>query len=219
LHQSAVSLDQKGAIMVQAVLFDIGNVLVGWNPYAVYDDLIGVERRKAFFEAVPMFKENERIDMGDPFSDVVASIAERYPDWHPEIEIWQTKWADMVSPVIDHSVRLLRALRAKGVPVFALSNFGDQTFDMAQERYPFLTEFDRAYVSGRLKMIKPYPDIYAHVEQDCGIAPADLLFTDDLPANIETARSRGWQTHLFQGPQGWAECLVRHGILSQEDAV
>jgi len=125
----------------------------------------------------------------------------------------------MVSPVIDHSVRLLRALRAKGVPVFALSNFGDQTFDMAQERYPFLTEFDRAYVSGRLKMIKPYPDIYAHVEQDCGIAPADLLFTDDLPANIETAQSRGWQTHLFQGPQGWAECLVRHGILSQEDAV
>ena len=113
--------------MINAVLFDIGNVLVGWNPFAVYDVLIGPDRRHAFFDAVPMFKENERIDLGDDFTEVVQSIAQRYPEWSTEIEIWQTRWADMVSPSIDHSVRLLRALRAKGIPVYALSNFGDQT--------------------------------------------------------------------------------------------
>lgn len=204
--------------MINAVLFDIGNVLVGWNPFAVYDALIGPDRRRAFFDAVPMFQENERIDLGDDFTEVVQSIAQRYPEWSTEIEIWQTQWADMVSPSIDHSVRLLRALRTKGIPVYALSNFGDQTFDFAQNRYPFLREFDHAYISGRLKMVKPYADIYAHVETHCGFAPNTLLFTDDLPANIETASSRGWQTHLFTGPQGWANCLISHGLLSESEA-
>lgn len=204
--------------MVKAVLFDIGNVLVGWNPFGVYDALIGEDRRRAFFDAVPMFKENERIDLGEDFNSVVQSIAERYPEWSTEIEIWETKWTEMVSPVIDHSVRLLNALKARNVPVFALSNFGDKTFDMAQERYSFLNNFDRAYISGRLKMIKPYPEIYEYIEHDCGYNPHDLLFTDDMPANIETAKSRGWQTHLFQGSQGWADCLVAHGLLNESEA-
>ncbi|MEO0905426.1 MAG: HAD-IA family hydrolase, partial [Pseudomonadota bacterium] len=119
---------------------------------------------------------------------------------------------------IDHSVRLLRALRANAVPVFALTNFGIQTFEIAEPVYPFLGEFDRRYISGHMGVIKPDAEIYAQVEADCGVPPAALLFADDRIDNINMAAARGWQTHLFEGPQGWADRLVADGLLSKDAA-
>jgi len=203
---------------VEAVVFDIGWVLIEWRPEAVYDGLIGAERRKALFEAVPMAAANLDVDRGAPFRATFAALAEAHPGWAQEIMLWPHHWPEMVAPRIDRSVRLLHGLKARGVPVFALTNFGDETFDIAQELYPFFRDFDRRYVSGRLKCIKPEPEIYAAVERDSGIAPGALLFTDDSPANIAAAAARGWQTHLFTGPEGWAELLVTKGLLSAEEA-
>jgi 2-haloacid dehalogenase len=124
----------------------------------------------------------------------------------------------MFAPQIDRSAALLRACRARGVPVFALSNFGAETFVMAQQRYPVLREFDRAYISAHLGVIKPDPAIYAAVEADCGLAPGSLLFVDDRPENIAAAEARGWRGHVFDGPEGWAAALVAHGVLSEEEA-
>ena len=204
--------------MIQAVLFDIGNVLISWNPLGVYDRLIGVDRRVAFFDAVPVFEYNKGLDRGMSLAAVVDDMIADHPDWADECAIWRDHWADMVAPAIDHSVRMKSALMAKGIPVFALSNFGRDTFGLAQERYPFLCEFDRFYVSGRMGMIKPDDDIYAAVETDCGLPPGALLFADDMADNIVTAARRGWHTHLFQSPQGWADCLVGHGLLTSEEA-
>ena len=97
---------------------------------------------------------------------------------------------------------MMRALKAKDMPVFALTNFGDQSFAYAQSEYVFLSEFDRTYVSGRMKVIKPDPAIYEMVEADCGIAPERLFFIDDRTENIEAAKARGWQVHHFTGPAG-----------------
>jgi 2-haloacid dehalogenase len=124
----------------------------------------------------------------------------------------------MVSPAIDHSVRLLRALRHAGHPVFALSNFGMQTFEMARIEFPFLDEFDQRFISAHLGVNKPDAAIYQAVEAGCGIAPDALLFTDDLPTNIDAAAKRGWQTYLFDGSQGLADRLVSEGLLTQEAA-
>ncbi len=124
----------------------------------------------------------------------------------------------MASPAIDHSVRLLRALRCAGHLVLALSNFGNETFQIARLAYPFLDEFDRIFVSAELGMSKPDTEIYQRVEAECGIAQNALLFTDDRPENIAAARARGWQTHLFDGPVGWAARLVRDGVLTTEAA-
>ena len=113
---------------------------------------------------------------------------------------------------------MLRALRRKDIPVFALTNFGTHTFEIAEKEYPFLEEFDKRYISGAMKVIKPDPVIYQMLEDDCGIAPSGLLFADDRADNIEAAATRGWQTHMFEHPEGWAERLVAEGLLSDEEA-
>ena len=204
---------------VDAVVFDIGNVLIEWNPERLYDKVIGEDRRKAMFAEVDLHGMNDRVDKGANWIEEVRATAETYPQWADEIMMWHDRWLEMASPAIDHSVRLLRALRSKGVPVFALTNFGIQTFELGEREYPFLEEFDRRYVSGHMGVIKPDPQIYQMVEDDCGVAPSGLLFADDRADNIAMAESRGWQTHLFTGPQGWADRLVVEGLLSAEEAL
>lgn len=204
--------------MIKAVIFDIGNVLIEWQPENFFDRAIGEERRRAMFEAVDLHGMNDRIDVGGGFKDIIYDTAEAYPAWRDEVRMWHDNWIALASPVIGHSVKLQRALRSKGVPVFTLTNFGIESFDYASSIYTFLNEFDRKYVSGHMQVIKPDPRIYEMVEQDCGVAPEHLLFADDRTANVTAAQARGWNAHLFEGPQGWANCLVSHGLLTAEEA-
>lgn len=202
----------------QAVVFDIGNVLLEWHPERFYDAAIGPARRKAMFDEVDLHAMNETVDLGAHFTDTVYAMADDHPAWRDEIRLWHDRWIEMATPVIPHSVRLMRALQAKGVPVFSLTNFGIQSFDLAASHYPFLRDFDRQYISGNLQLMKPAPDIYKALESDCGVMPEALIFTDDKPDNIDMAASRGWQVHLFEGPQGWADRLVEASLLTREQA-
>ncbi len=204
--------------MIRAVVFDIGNVLIEWQPERFYDATIGEARRKQMFAQVDLHGMNDLVDTGHDFRQTIYDWAEKYPEWRDEIRMWHDRWLDLATPAIPHSVRLLRALRAKGVPVFALTNFGIGTWQIATPVYEFLNEFDRPYVSGHMGVIKPNARIYEMVEQDCGLPPESLLFTDDRAENIEAARNRGWQGHRFDGPQGWAECLVSKGLLTAGEA-
>lgn len=203
---------------IHAVIFDIGNVLIEWQPERHYDRVIGKERREAMFAEVDLHGMNDLVDQGHHFTDTIYEWAEKYPEWRDEIRMWHDDWIELAAPEIPHSVRLLRALRSKNIPVFALTNFGVQNFDYATTVYPFLNEFDRLYVSGRMKTVKPHSDIYQRVEEDCQLAPEALLFADDRLENIEAAQARGWATHHFTTPQGWAECLVSAGLLSPNEA-
>lgn len=203
----------------QAVIFDIGNVLFGWQPEAFYDRAIGPKVREALFAEVDLHGMNELIDKGAPFRETIYDWAGRHGRWAEEIRLWHDRWAEIASPLIDGSIRLQRALRARGVPVFALTNFGNHSFSFAESLYPFLSEFDRRYISGRMGVIKPDPRIYAMVEADCGVAPGALLFTDDRAENIAAAAARGWQTHHFTGPDGLAARLVAEGLLSDQEAL
>lgn len=202
----------------QAVVFDIGNVLIEWHPERFFDRVIGPERRKAMFDAVDLNGMNEAIDLGAQFSETIYATADKHPEWRAEIRMWHDRWIEMASPVIPHSARLMAALQARGIPVFSLTNFGIQSFEHAAAHYPFMHDFDRQYISGHLQLIKPDPQIYETLEADCGVAPGALIFTDDRPDNIEMAASRGWQVHLFDGPQGWANRLVETGLLTRKEA-
>ncbi|MFT3690532.1 HAD family hydrolase [Paenirhodobacter sp.] len=204
--------------MVEAVIFDIGNVLIEWQPERHYDSIMPRVAREAMFAEVDLHAMNDVIDRGGPFRETVAACAARYPRWRDAILRWHDDWLHMAAPEIPQSVRLLRALRARGVPVFALTNFGVETFALAQEHYPFLREFDRAFVSGHLRIAKPDPAIYERVEAETGLTGARILFTDDRADNIATAHIRGWKTHRFEGPEGWAARLVAEGLLAAQDA-
>lgn len=202
----------------EAVIFDVGNVLTCWQPEAFYDRVIGEDRRRALFAAVDLHGMNDRIDEGALFRETIYGLAEATPDWADEIRMWYDRWIELASPRIEGSIRLQRALRAKGVPVFALTNFGRYSFEEALPKMDFLADFDRLYVSGRMGVIKPDPRIYEMVEQDCGIRPDLLLFTDDRADNITAAARRGWRTHQFESWQGWARRLVAEGLLTVKEA-
>jgi 2-haloacid dehalogenase len=203
---------------IDAVVFDIGRVLIEWNPEGFFDARIGPDRRTALFAEVDLHEMNLDIDRGHDFRASVYKLADQHPDWAEEIRHWHDSWIEMASPEIPHSVRLMRALQARDVPVFALTNFGVGTFEVARKAYPFFDEFDRSFVSGHLRTIKPEPEIYDHLERDTGVAPDRLLFTDDRPENIEAAAARGWHTHLFTTPDTWAARLVDEGLLTPEEA-
>ena len=202
----------------KAVIFDIGNVLIEWQPERFYDAVIGRERREAMFDTIDLHGMNERVDRGEHFTETIYATAEEYPDWHAEIRMWHDRWIEMASPVIDHSVRLMNALQAKGMPVFSLTNFGIQSYDFAATHYPFLRAFDRDFISGHMAVIKLDAQIYQMLEHASGLNGADLIFTDDRADNIAAAKARGWNTHLFKGPQGWADRLVSEGLLSADEA-
>ncbi len=203
---------------IDAVVFDIGRVLIEWKPESYFDGRLGPDRRKQLFQEVDLHGMNLGVDRGDDFRTSVYGLAERHPEWADEIRHWHDSWIEMASPEIPHSVRLMRALQARGTPVFALTNFGIGTFEIARKVYPFFNEFDQAFVSGHLRTLKPEPEIYEHVERDTGIAPDRLLFTDDSEKNVEAAAARGWHTHLFTTPGTWAQRLVSEGLLTPEEA-
>jgi 2-haloacid dehalogenase len=202
----------------KAVIFDIGNVLIEWQPERFYDTQIGEARRRAMFAAVDLHAMNDRIDQGQNFTHVITRAAQDSPKWHDEIMMWHDRWLEMATPAIDHSVRLMGALQRKGIPVFSLTNFGIETYAIAAQEYSFLTDFDRDFVSGHMGVTKPDPRIYAMVEAGAGLSGQALLFADDRIENITQAQEHGWQTHLFDGPQGWADRLVAAGLLTLKEA-
>lgn len=202
----------------QAVMFDIGNVLIGWQPELVYDARIGSERSKAFFAEVPIHAANIEVDRGAPFHATIRALADAHPQWAEQVMWWHDDWLTMVTPVIEGSVATLRALKAKGVPIYALTNFGAETFVIAKAAFPFLTEFDHAFVSAHLGVIKPDPAIYRVVEETTGLRPEDLLFVDDKAENIAAAIARGWKGHVFDGWNSWAARLVTEGLLTTKEA-
>ena len=203
---------------VEAVVFDIGNVLIEWQPERFFDKVIGLDRRRAMFSAIDLHGMNDRVDRGENFHQVIVETAARYPDWRDEVMLWHDRWIEMAAPVIDHSVRLMEALQKRGMPVFSLTNFGIQTYDHAAQHYPFLRAFDRDFISGHMAVTKPDPQIYAQLEEGSGLSGAELLFADDRADNIAAAQTFGWQTHLFEHPQGWADRLVAEGLLTREEA-
>jgi 2-haloacid dehalogenase len=203
---------------VDAVILDIGNVLIEWDPARLFDQVMPPADRTRMFDEVDLDAMNRAIDLGAPFRETVYRTAEQHPQWARFIRLWHDRWIEMATPEIPDSRRLMQSLRRRNVPVFALSNFGVDSLVIAEAHYPFLTEFDGRFISGHLGVMKPDPAIYTLVEDAVGVPPGRLLFADDRAENVAAARARGWQAHLFEGPAGWANRLVAAGLLSEEEA-
>jgi len=199
--------------MIKAVVFDIGNVLMEWHPDKVYGELIpDVARRKAIFEEVGLDEMNLDVDRGAPFKETIYAKADAFPQYGDLIRAWHDRWIEMAQPLIPKSWEILRKLKSQGMPVFALSNFGVESYEYAKSVYPELDEFDVEFISGRLRMIKPDIGIYAHLEEETGLSGADLVFFDDRLDNIEAAQKRGWHGFVFTSPDQMAIDLKGLGL-------
>jgi 2-haloacid dehalogenase len=201
-----------------AMVFDIGRVLIGWEPERLYERLIpDAEVRARFFREICPPEWNDAFDRGRPMPQGVAEDAARHPDHAPLILAWWERWREMIGPEIPGSVACLRALKRKGVPVYGLTNFAAETFVIAQEMFPFLTEFDAVVVSAHVRFNKPEPAIYAALEAAVPEAPGALFFADDKAENVAAAEARGWTGHVFTTPEGLQRALIGHGLLTADE--
>lgn len=199
--------------MVDAVVWDIGNVLGYWRPEAYYDARLGAEGRLRFFEETGIEAVNVEIDRGLPARETIYAHAEAHPRWADEIRLWVDDWAEMFKTPVPGAAEVFAEVKATGIRMLALSNFGAETFEIAKGLHPVLTGFDETYVSAHLGLIKPDPAIYAALEDGSGLAGASLLFADDKAENIEAAEALGWKGHLYDGAAGWRARLVAEGVL------
>ncbi len=194
-------------------VFDIGNVLLDWDPRYLYRKLFAdAERMEWFLREVLTRDWILETDRGKPFQEAVAERAARYPDFATEIEAFDSRWLETISGPIAPSIALLETLRARGVPIYAITNFSAQKFAVAREVFPFLARFDGIVVSGEEKLLKPDAAIYRLLLDRYGLAAADCLFIDDVAANIEGAHRIGMQGHHFRHADGLAGELRRHGF-------
>ncbi len=188
--------------MVKAVVFDIGNVLLEWHPDKVYGGLIpDPVERAAFFEEVGLDEMNLDVDRGAPFKETIYAKADEFPQYGDLIRAWHDRWIEMAQPLIPGSWEILQSLKGQNVPVYALSNFGVESYAYAKTVYPELEAFDLEFISGHLKVIKPDPEIYAHLEAKTGLPSDDLVFFDDRADNIQAAKARGWHGFVFTSPE------------------
>ncbi len=197
----------------KAVVFDIGNVLVDWQPPRLYARLVPDEAaREALFARVDFHAMNLAGDRNGDLAAEVEALAARHPEDAPLIRAWRSEWREMFGPEMPGTPDLMRRLKGQGVRLAALTNFAADTWEEGRELFPILKAFDVEVVSGREGVIKPEAAIYERVEDRTGLSGADLFFADDKAANVEAAVARGWRGHVFAGAEGLEAALAREGL-------
>lgn len=200
--------------MIDSVVFDLGCVLIDWNPRHLYRNLIADEgERERFLAEVCPQSWNERQDAGRPLADALAERVDRYPQHAALIRAYYGRWEEMLGGPIEGTVELLERLHARGVPLYALTNWSAELFPIARRRFGFLGRFRGIVVSGEEGVIKPDAEIFRRLCARHGIVPARSLFVDDNPANAEAALRLGFRAHRFETPARLAEELAACGLL------
>ncbi|WP_233832278.1 HAD family hydrolase [Paraburkholderia sp. ZP32-5] len=183
---------------IKAVVFDFGGVLIDWSPEYLYRELIPDDtERRWFLTHVCSMDWVIRQDGGQPIIEATDELIARFPDHEPLIRAFYERWHEMVAGVLEDGVALMEKLEAENVPLFGLTNWSAETFPYAWEHYPVLRRFRDIVVSGRVKLVKPDPAIFAEMRrrielQMPGIEPAELVFIDDNVKNAEAASALGW---------------------------
>lgn len=197
----------------EAVVWDIGNVLLDWSPDHLYRRLIpDDEARAAFYGRLPLDEMNLAGDRDGDLEAKVAALAAAHPDDAMLILPWWAAWDRMCGGLIGESVALRDRLRAAGVACWACTNFAADSWARCARLFPELADFDGMVVSGREHVVKPDPAIFGIVERRSGASGDALLFIDDRPANVDAAAALGWRTHLFEDPDGLKKALRANGL-------
>lgn len=200
---------------LKAIIFDLGNVLIDWNPAYVFEKLIAdEERRKYFFANICTSEWNEEQDAGRLIATATKELVEKHPEWKTEIEAYYGQWTDMLGGPIEASVAIFKQLKGKGIYKFyALTNWSAELFPIALERYDFLHWFDGRIVSGEEKMRKPAPQFYQILLDRYSLQPEETLFIDDNLRNVKAAEAMGIPSIHFESAEQLKKELTNRGLL------
>ena len=196
------------------VVFDIGNVLLRWNPRNLYRKRFDDEERMERFLATALAMDwVAHTDTAPDFAAAVEARAKAFPEFADELRLFDTRWIETLGGPIDENVALMRRLKRAGRPVHALSNFATDKFALAQEQFDFLSEFDAAVISGHVGVVKPDPRIYEILFARARRKPNELLFIDDSPANVSAAAALGMAAIHFRRGVDLERELAARGAL------
>jgi 2-haloacid dehalogenase len=197
------------------VVFDLGGVLVDWDPRYLYRKLFGGDDRamEHFLANVCTESWNEQQDAGRTFADACASLKSAHPDKSELIDAWIERHSEMFAGAIPGSVEILAELRARDVPLYALTNWSAETFPAARERFEFLEWFRGVLVSGDVKMLKPEARIFELFTQRFAIDPAHAIYIDDRSDNVAAAIALGMHGIVFTDPPALRAELARLGLI------
>ena len=201
---------------MNTVVFDLGGVLVDWDPrYLLRKVMPGREAEmETILRDVLNHAWNLERDKGDSWDEAMAQLKVEYPQWADIFDIYTARWPETLGGSHEGSVALLRELKARGTPLYALSNWSAEMFPHAEAKYDWLSLFDGVVVSGRVRMVKPDRDIFDYLLRTYDLRAEDLLFIDDHEPNVAAAHSYGIAAHHFQGAPGLRTELVGSGFLN-----
>ncbi len=197
------------------IVFDLGGVLIDWNPRYVYRQLLESEAEvNQFLEEVATMDWNIQQDRGRTIAEGTRLLIERHPNHTELIEAYYGRWTEMLGGPIAMTVEMLDELRQNGkYRLLALTNWSAETFPIAQKRYKFLGWFEGIVVSGVEQCIKPEPQIYQILFERYKLNPVDCLFIDDNENNVTGSISAGMPALHFENPAQLRQELVSRGIL------
>lgn len=199
----------------KAIIFDFGNVLVAWNPYALFQRFFpqGKQAVDDFLEEIHFMEWNLEQDRGRPFADGIAQHSEIFPQYAHILAAYDKHWEDAIVGPIDGSVDILRQLKQAGYRLYGLSNHSAEKLPVTLRKFEFLGWLDDMVISGQVGLLKPDRAIFNLLLDKTGHSPEECIFVDDLVENVAAARQLGMAGIQFQSPQQLERELHEYGIL------
>ena len=202
-------------VNIDTVIFDLGAVLIDWNPKYLYQKLFDSDKEMDYFLThICTSAWNEEQDAGRSINVATDQLIQEHPSWESQIRAYYDRWEEMLMGPIDESVSLFYRLRANpSLKMYALTNWSAETWPVAWSRFGFLHEFDGILVSGQEKLKKPDPRIYRLLFDRFDIDPSKAIFIDDNSRNIEAALAEGLQGIHFKDPEQLEQALIAYELL------
>lgn len=200
--------------MVTAIIFDLGGVLIDWNPEHLYRKIFKDEAEmKHFLQKICTPEWNEEQDGGRTLADATSLLIKEYPEHTANIRAYYDRWPEMLGGAIEGTVDILKKLKdSKRLKIYALTNWSAETFPIALERYGFLGWFDGVVVSGTEKMRKPFPEFYRLLLERYQLKAKETVFIDDNIRNVNAAKEVGLDAIHFTSPAQLSAALLARGI-------
>ena len=185
---------------MKTIIFDLGGVLVDWNPEYVYLNEFDGDRKKMnwFFDNICTSDWNEEQDGGKLIKIATKERIKLFPEHEKLIKMYYGRWEEMLKGEIIESVNILKKLKSKNYKLIALTNWSFETFPVAIKRFDFLKLFDGIVVSGKIKMLKPFKNIYNYTINKYKLSPSECVFIDDRVSNVQGAINCGIKGIHFQ---------------------